>query len=99
MASALLTATGSTQQLLTINPAIEKTGIFHIYNSGMTEKFNYGDCGTIILEPVLWNNNRYSDLIKDRKSIRLRPTRYFSTGASITVSPSAHISCPSNAYA
>jgi|ERR1700727_2914897 hypothetical protein len=99
MASALLTATGSTQQLLTINPAIEKTGIFHIYNSGMTEKFNYGDCGTIILDLVLWNNNRYSDLIKDRKSIQLRPTRYFSTGASIMVSPSAHISCPSNAYA
>lgn len=53
MASALLTATGSTQQLLTINPAIEKTGIFHIYNYGMTEKFNYGDCGTIILDLVL----------------------------------------------
>lgn len=99
MASALLTATGSTQQLLTINPAIENTGIFHIYNSGMTEKFNYGDCGTIILDLVLWNNNRYSDLVKDRKSIQLRPTRYFSMGASITVSLSAHISCPSNAYA
>jgi hypothetical protein len=31
--------------MLTTNPAFKDTGLFHIYNFGMTEKFNYGDCG------------------------------------------------------
>jgi hypothetical protein len=45
LAAALLTATGSTRGLLTANSAFEKTGMFHIYNNGATDKFNYGDCG------------------------------------------------------
>ncbi|CRG86076.1 hypothetical protein PISL3812_03079 [Talaromyces islandicus] len=45
MSSALLTATGSTHSLLTINPAFKKTPLFHIYALGMTDLFNYGDCG------------------------------------------------------
>ncbi|KAK2056644.1 hypothetical protein LY76DRAFT_517984 [Colletotrichum caudatum] len=45
LASALLTATGSTHQLLTASPGFQNTSLFHIYNYGMTEKFNYGDCG------------------------------------------------------
>lgn len=31
--------------MLTINPAFEDTPLFHIYSYGMTQKFNYGDCG------------------------------------------------------
>ncbi|KAH8821971.1 hypothetical protein F5884DRAFT_746259 [Xylogone sp. PMI_703] len=45
MASALLTATGNTQRMLTVNPATINTSLAHIYNWGMTQKFNYGDCG------------------------------------------------------
>lgn len=45
IASALLTATGDAQQMLTINPALKSTGLFHIFNYGLTQKFNYGDCG------------------------------------------------------
>ena len=45
MAAGLLTATGSTQELLTSNSNFNKTGLFHMYGSGFVEKFNYGDCG------------------------------------------------------
>jgi hypothetical protein len=45
LASALLSSTGSTHGTLTANPAFKNTPLFHIYNYGMTEKFNYGDCG------------------------------------------------------
>lgn len=45
IASALLTATGSTHDLLTANVGFRHTGFFHIYNNGITGKFNYGDCG------------------------------------------------------
>jgi hypothetical protein len=45
LASALLSATGGTHKLLAANEAFRETGMSHIYNWGMTEKFNYGDCG------------------------------------------------------
>jgi len=45
MSSALLTATGSTHGMLVANSAFRHTPIFHMYNWGMTQKFNYGDCG------------------------------------------------------
>jgi len=45
LSSALLSATGSTHGMLNTSAAFKDTGIFHIYNYGMTEKFNYGDCG------------------------------------------------------
>ena len=45
MASGLLSATGSTQELLTSNPNFNKTGLFHMYGTGFVQKFNYGDCG------------------------------------------------------
>jgi len=28
-----------------MNGGFKNTGLFHIYNIGMTEKFNFGDCG------------------------------------------------------
>lgn len=28
--------------------SFERTGLFHIYSTGMTGMFNYGDCGTTI---------------------------------------------------
>ncbi|KAG6870752.1 hypothetical protein C0993_004183, partial [Termitomyces sp. T159_Od127] len=45
MSSALLTATGSHYGLLDVNPDFSKTGNFHMYVSGSTSLFNYGDHG------------------------------------------------------
>ncbi|KAG6896416.1 hypothetical protein C0992_008418 [Termitomyces sp. T32_za158] len=45
MSSALLTATGSHYGLLDKNPDFSKTGDFHMYVSGSTSLFNYGDHG------------------------------------------------------
>ncbi|KAG6821350.1 hypothetical protein H0H93_014147 [Arthromyces matolae] len=45
MASALLTATGSHYGLLDTNSNFYKTGNFHMYATGATSLFNYGDHG------------------------------------------------------
>jgi len=45
MASSLLTATGSHYDLLTTNPTFNLTGVYHMYASGPTSLFNYGDHG------------------------------------------------------
>lgn len=45
MASSLLTATGSHYGLLDTNANFKKTGEFHMYVSGPTSLFNYGDHG------------------------------------------------------
>ncbi|KAG5644525.1 hypothetical protein DXG03_008267 [Asterophora parasitica] len=45
MSSALLTATGSHFGLLDVNSNFYKTGIYHMYASGPTSLFDYGDHG------------------------------------------------------
>lgn len=45
MTSSLLTATGSDYGMLTTNPHFNDTGLFHMYITGMTSLFNYGDHG------------------------------------------------------
>ncbi|GAA5880284.1 hypothetical protein JCM1840_007115, partial [Sporobolomyces johnsonii] len=45
MAASLLTATGSTQNMLTANPGMKLSAIYHMYVTGMQGLFNYGDCG------------------------------------------------------
>ncbi|THH14362.1 hypothetical protein EW146_g5957 [Bondarzewia mesenterica] len=45
MTSALITATGSDYGLLSTNSNFYKTGIFHMYVTGATSLFNYGDHG------------------------------------------------------
>ncbi|KAJ7169723.1 chondroitin AC/alginate lyase [Mycena filopes] len=45
MAASLLTATGSHFGLLDTNPNFQKTGDFHMYITGPTSLFNYGDHG------------------------------------------------------
>ncbi|KAF8578727.1 heparinase II/III family protein [Ramaria rubella] len=45
MTSALITATGSDYGLLSNNPGVNITGLYHMYVSGMTSLFNYGDHG------------------------------------------------------
>ncbi|KAJ7042405.1 chondroitin AC/alginate lyase [Mycena alexandri] len=45
MASSLLTATGSHYGLLDTNSNFQKTGDFHMYITGPTSLFNYGDHG------------------------------------------------------
>ncbi|KAF5385284.1 hypothetical protein D9615_001384 [Tricholomella constricta] len=45
MSSALLTATGSHYGLLDVNPNFFKTGVYHMYATGATSLFDYGDHG------------------------------------------------------
>ncbi|ORY74548.1 chondroitin AC/alginate lyase [Leucosporidium creatinivorum] len=45
MASSLLTATGSSQNLLTTNPATNLSALYHMYVTGQQGKFDYGDTG------------------------------------------------------
>ncbi|KAF8528268.1 heparinase II/III family protein [Gautieria morchelliformis] len=45
MTSALMTATGSDYGLLNTNNNFNKTGLYHMYVTGMTSLFNYGDHG------------------------------------------------------
>ncbi|KAK4704474.1 diacylglycerol diphosphate phosphatase / phosphatidate phosphatase, partial [Phenoliferia sp. Uapishka_3] len=44
-ASALLSATGSTQEILTSNPAMVNSSLYHMYVTGMQGLFTYGDTG------------------------------------------------------
>ncbi|KAF9508914.1 hypothetical protein BS47DRAFT_1332487 [Hydnum rufescens UP504] len=45
MTSSLLTATGSDYGLLNTNPSFNLTGLYHLFVTGMTSLFNYGDHG------------------------------------------------------
>ncbi|KZO98789.1 hypothetical protein CALVIDRAFT_544643 [Calocera viscosa TUFC12733] len=45
MTSSLMTATGSDQGMFDANPTFNLTGLYHMYVTGMTSLFNYGDCG------------------------------------------------------
>jgi len=45
MASSLITAAGSSFGLLTSNPSMNLTGLFHMYAYGPTSLFDYGDHG------------------------------------------------------
>ncbi|CAK5267623.1 unnamed protein product [Mycena citricolor] len=45
MAASLISATGSDYGLTTVNPDFWKTGMFHMYGTGATTVFNYGDTG------------------------------------------------------
>ncbi|KAH7067840.1 chondroitin AC/alginate lyase [Auriculariales sp. MPI-PUGE-AT-0066] len=45
LTSAMMTATGSDHGLLNTNTNLQKTGLFHVYVTGMTSLFNYADHG------------------------------------------------------
>ena len=64
MASALMTATGSAAGTLSANPALKYTGNYHIYVTGNTAKFDYGDCGpnkyTATANCLLFYGNQYN---------------------------------------
>ena len=45
MAASLLSATGSTQNLLDANPGMKLSATYHMYVTGLQGLFNYGDCG------------------------------------------------------
>ncbi|KAM0751042.1 hypothetical protein T439DRAFT_288209, partial [Meredithblackwellia eburnea MCA 4105] len=45
MAAALLSATGSTQNLLDVNPGMKLSSLYHMYVTGMQGLFAYGDTG------------------------------------------------------
>ncbi|KAK0659472.1 chondroitin AC/alginate lyase [Cercophora samala] len=63
LSSALLTSLGNTFGMMDSHPKFRDTGLFHIYNLGMTEKFNYGDCGpskiTATANSLLFYGNEY----------------------------------------
>lgn len=75
MASSLLTATGSTYELLSSNPDFNETGEFHMYGTGATTLFNWGDTGpnkysttanSMIFYAGQYNLPRYSLFQRDR---------------------------------
>ncbi|BGP15469.1 hypothetical protein JCM10213v2_003448 [Rhodosporidiobolus nylandii] len=45
MAASLLSATGSTQNLLDVNPGMRYSALYHMYVTGMQGMFQYGDAG------------------------------------------------------
>lgn len=45
MAAALLTATGSTHDLMDSNPGMKLSALYHMYVTGMQGLFTYGDTG------------------------------------------------------
>ncbi|KAF8846223.1 hypothetical protein BDN67DRAFT_24661 [Paxillus ammoniavirescens] len=64
MSSALLSATGSTYNLLDINPGFRLTSLFHIYGTGPGSLFNYGDTGpnkyTATANSLLFYGDQYN---------------------------------------
>lgn len=64
MAASLLTATGSTQNLLYGNPGMKYSGKYHMYVTGLEGLFNYGDCGpnkyTATANGLMFYGNQYS---------------------------------------
>ncbi|KAJ7765415.1 chondroitin AC/alginate lyase [Mycena maculata] len=75
MSSSLITATGSDYDLLTVNPDFYKTGLFHMYGTGATSLFDYGDSGpnkytatanSIIFYAEQYNQPQYALFQRDR---------------------------------
>lgn len=64
MAAALLTATGSTQNLLDSNPGMKLSALYHMYVSGMQGLFAYGDTGpnkyTATANGLMFYGSQYS---------------------------------------
>ncbi|KAG6381034.1 chondroitin AC/alginate lyase [Boletus reticuloceps] len=63
LSSSLLTATGSTYNLLDVNPGTKLSGLFHMYATGPGSLFNYGDTGpnkyTATANPLLFYGEQY----------------------------------------
>ncbi|GAA6035855.1 hypothetical protein JCM8097_005739 [Rhodosporidiobolus ruineniae] len=63
LAAALISATGSDQELLTINPGFKLTPQYHMYVTGMQGLFSYGDTGpnkyTASANGLLFYGNQY----------------------------------------
>ncbi|KAJ7434212.1 hypothetical protein B0H11DRAFT_1938807 [Mycena galericulata] len=75
MSSSLISATGSDYGLLTVNPDFYKTGLFHMYGTGATSLFNWGDNGpnkytatanSIIYYAQQYNQPQYALFQRDR---------------------------------
>lgn len=75
MSAALLSATGSTHGLLSSNPDIAKTGEYHMYVTGATSLFDYGDHGpnkfsatanSMLFYADQFRNPRYALFQRDR---------------------------------
>ncbi|GAA5829964.1 hypothetical protein JCM11251_007950 [Rhodosporidiobolus azoricus] len=64
-AAALLTATGSDQNLLTANPGLKNSGKFHMYVTGMQGLFSYYDAGpnkyTATANGIMFYGQQYDD--------------------------------------
>ncbi|KAJ6518783.1 chondroitin AC/alginate lyase [Mycena sanguinolenta] len=64
MSASLISATGSDYGLLDANPNLSKTGLFHMYGSGSTTLFQWGDSGpnkyTATANSLLYYSNAFS---------------------------------------
>ncbi|KAG1715990.1 hypothetical protein ID866_1155 [Astraeus odoratus] len=64
MSAALLSATGSSYNLLDVNPDFHLTGLYHMYSVGPGSLFSYGDHGpnkfSTTANPMLFYGNYYS---------------------------------------
>lgn len=75
MAASLISATGSDYDILTSNPNFNLTALFHMYITGPTSMFNYGDTGpnkfsttanSMIFYASQFQNARFSLFQRDR---------------------------------
>jgi hypothetical protein len=75
MASSLISATGSDYGLLTSNPTFNLTGLYHMYVTGPTSMFSYGDTGpnkysttanSMIFYATQYQDPRFSLFQRDR---------------------------------
>ncbi|KAG9314225.1 chondroitin AC/alginate lyase [Chiua virens] len=64
LSASLLSATGSTYNLLDVNPGMKLSGLFHMYGTGPGSLFNYGDTGpnkyTATANPVLFYGEQFN---------------------------------------
>jgi hypothetical protein len=64
MASSLLSATGSEYGLLESNPTFNLTMLYHMYVTGATSMFDYGDCGpnkySTTANPLIFYANQFN---------------------------------------
>ncbi|GAA6057364.1 hypothetical protein JCM3770_005727 [Rhodotorula araucariae] len=65
LAASLLSATGTTQGLLTTNPGVELTSLYHMYVQGQQGIFSYGDAGpnkfTATANHLMFYGNQFNE--------------------------------------
>ncbi|KAJ7062689.1 heparinase II/III family protein [Mycena amicta] len=76
MAASLISATGSHYGLMDVNPNFSKTGDFHMYISGLTSLFNYGDHGPNKFSTTANSMMFYADFYKQPQYMLFQRDQY-----------------------